>query len=599
MKTTTMPFEATLQVACQTMVDANTPRSIAMYELTQTYLVDSYNPTAFVQAVDELGFDVNWYLENEIGLLSKDYLVTNLLSKLPPKPGVPSDLSDQALLGFKKAEERNAVINSNWSPATDFPVAFKQLEDLGVPIDVIRDTVRSIVGRAPSLKVLNDELAWTTGASAGISSAYASAETKAEFGVTITPELASVLNKRDFVLNPLISAKPWCLIQGNLVTTVRKNIKTDRTIAEEADINGIFQRAIGKKLRRCLLRHGIDLRDQTSNQRACIQAYLRRLATLDLKDASYGVLYLPVMQVFPEDWGTLFDCTRSHKGTFSARKDAICQPSNADWFEYQMLSSMGNGYTFELESILFFAICRACGVPQDLVWVYGDDIIIPQSFVPLVTSVLGVFGLLVNTVKSFTEGTFFESCGVYSFAGADVTPFKIKDLLNEDKDCITLANKVRDYAHLYNNLDGCAKWCLPTWQMCVSRLRPHVRKQCRGPRGLGQFLFMNKNEANVTYSRKRGALLCHQLVPDLREYHAEWHGLMVVRLSQIGNSLKSHEGNRVLTPEQFFKNSWESRKLDRLIGTPHGNCFKKEVRRWVVKPIFCETSWYDYGWWKD
>lgn len=570
-----------------------------MYEITNTFLVDEYDPVGFSSAVDALGFDVNWYLENDIDRLSKDYLVTNLLSKLPPKPGAPSDLSEQALLGFQEAEQRNAAINQRWSPATDFPKAFQMLEEIGVPVDTIRDTVRSIIGRAPSLKTLNNELAWTTGASAGISSSYASAETKAEFGVMITPELAKALSCGDFDLNPLISAKPWCLIQGNLVTTVPKNMKTDRTIAMEPDINSLFQRAVGKRLRHCLLRQGIDLRDQTSNQRACIQAYARRLATLDLKDASNSVLYFPIMQVLPDDWAALIDCTRSHKGTFSSRKDAVCQPSDAEWFEYQMLSSMGNGYTFELESVMFFAICAACGVPQDQIWVYGDDIIIPQSSVSLVTRVLSVFGFSVNTVKSFTEGAFFESCGVYTFAGADVTPFKIKDLLHEDKDCITLANKVRDYAHIFNHFNGCAKWCLPTWQMCVSRIRPHVRKQCRGPRGLGQYLFVNRNEANVSYSRKRGALTCYQLVPEFREYHAEWQGLLVVRLTQIGSALQTYMGNRVLTPEQFFKNTWESRSLDRLIGTLRGNCFKKEVRRWAIKPIFCETSWYDYGWWKD
>jgi len=90
---------------------------------------------------------------------------------------------------------------------------------------------------------------------------------------------------------------------------------------------------------------------------------------------------------------------------------------------------MGNGFTFELESLIFYALtvatCRIEGIRPD-VTVYGDDIICPPSAVALLTSVFAFCGLTINKSKSYTEGPFRESCGTDYFKGVNVRPYYSK-----------------------------------------------------------------------------------------------------------------------------------------------------------------------------
>lgn len=91
---------------------------------------------------------------------------------------------------------------------------------------------------------------------------------------------------------------------------------------------------------------------------------------------------------------------------------------------------MGNGYTFELESLIFLSLTRAAcdvfGVNSSDVSVYGDDIICPSDVVPLLIQVLNLVGFEVNHSKSFVAGPFRESCGKDWFLGELVRPLFIK-----------------------------------------------------------------------------------------------------------------------------------------------------------------------------
>ncbi len=64
----------------------------------------------------------------------------------------------------------------------------------------------------------------------------------------------------------------------------------------------------------------------------------------------------------------------------------------------------------------------------DSVYVYGDDIIIPTDAVPFATKYLHLFGLKVNSHKSFSKGNFRESCGTDAYGGVDITPVYIRRL---------------------------------------------------------------------------------------------------------------------------------------------------------------------------
>jgi hypothetical protein len=91
---------------------------------------------------------------------------------------------------------------------------------------------------------------------------------------------------------------------------------------------------------------------------------------------------------------------------------------------------MGNSYTFELESLLFFgitwAVCNLLGLPCDQLSVYGDDIIAPAAARTKLQAVLQELGFTVNTEKSYSDGPFRESCGKDYFKGFDIRPFYLK-----------------------------------------------------------------------------------------------------------------------------------------------------------------------------
>lgn len=563
------PFEKTVFLALDFLERINTPRSYAIWSLCKEHLLNAYEPIVFKESVDALGLPVKWC---DINRFMVDYQATVLLSKLPPKHAT-SELSERAIAGFKESEARNAAINQQWLPSkSEFGPIIR--EDDRDRLALVRQHLVTILGRAPSLQTLMNEGEWTTGASVGISHATACLYTKAKEGVTITYPLARALLDEQVVYNDAINASSLILVPGNKVTTVPKDIATDRTIAMEPDINCFMQRSIGLRMNRRLKRFGIDLNDQSLNQKACMLAYARKSATIDLKNASNSVLLMPVMQTFPSDWARLIELTRSPHGSFDMRADI--RSRDAEWFEYSMLSSMGNGFTFELESTLFFSICLACGCEMSETYVYGDDIIVPQRCVDDVCRMLGYFGLEVNWRKSFTSGAFFESCGVYSYYGVDISPFKIKDLLYATKDSVVLLNKLRMFAHLYNRFDGCAKWVLPTWQMCLRWLPLKVRTKLKGPFG-SLCIWSNVSEAKPIFSKKKQGLLYGLLAPTLFWHFADDVYVLKARLLEV-------KGPYV--PGQT------------ITGKAMGQRVKDIVCGYNIITASCSSSWYDWGQWQ-
>lgn len=97
---------------------------------------------------------------------------------------------------------------------------------------------------------------------------------------------------------------------------------------------------------------------------------------------------------------------------------------------YNKFSSMGNGTTFVLETLIFSSICVAMGLKPREFAVYGDDIVVPSESVPLLMKTLRFIGFLPNEEKTHTVGPFRESCGVNAFNGVDITPFYLRDINN-------------------------------------------------------------------------------------------------------------------------------------------------------------------------
>lgn len=212
------------------------------------------------------------------------------------------------------------------------------------------------------------------------------------------------------------------IVGGSKITTVPKNSKTDRVICIEPDMNIYIQKGLGRVIRNRLMRWGIDLNDQSINQEMARLASIRGfLATIDLSAASDTISYELVRLLLPPDWFAALELCRSPEGVLPC----------GDKVTFHKFSSMGNGYTFELESLLFFAMCLAvCDAfdpgAEKYVSVYGDDIIIPCSVAPHLVDFFSECGFTVNQKKSFVEGPFRESCGKHYFLGVDVSPFYVR-----------------------------------------------------------------------------------------------------------------------------------------------------------------------------
>lgn len=466
----------------QNLEAINTPHSLAL-----SMLLTAGKEEDIITAIN-LPFSPRDYLERDARGFAGDYLASKLISKMPNV--LDLDLSAEAIRRFKIAESACRETNIRF---TRFDAIATLEEKHGISIESLRRAVNRIVGRAPSLISCGEAGGWGPGSNLDLKRSEATPEAKCG-SVSITYKLCKELERsgvwtRDHQI-PEWLLGPYKLVPGNIVTTVPKNAKTDRTIAIEPAVNGWFQKGVGAFLRKRLRRFGIDLNNQSLNQRAALRAQRFGFATLDLSAASDSIAWLVIQCLFPDDWLALFEATRSERGTFSTRNDVLGH--RAEWFEYQKVSSMGNGFTFELESVLFAAICLASGVPEYDIFVYGDDIIVPSEFTDAVVDTLTALGFSLNEEKSFREGCFFESCGVHVFNGCDVTPFVIKEMFHGPENYIHIANELRLFATRLGALGGSVRCFKSVYNRLLRSVPEPLR--ARGPAGGGLCIFSNPEE---------------------------------------------------------------------------------------------------------
>lgn len=286
--------------------------------------------------------------------------------------------------------------------------------------------------------------------------------------------------------------------QGNRFSTVPKTAITDRAIAAEPDINVFYQLAAGRTLRRNLFRStGWDLRraQEIHGQVACESSVTREFATLDLSNASDTVSKHLVKLLLPRLWYECLDDLRSHK-TFIEHK----------WVVLEKFSSMGNGFTFELETILFAALActvsEMSGLGGELgkdVFVYGDDIIVRDGAVRLLKSVLEFTGFELNESKSFFgDSPFRESCGQDFFGGVAVRPFFLKEIPRGPQDYLAFANGIRAQCERLA-LAG-SPLDLRAWFSVLDQIPAGIRS-CRGPKALGDIVIHDDEERWTTRTR--------------------------------------------------------------------------------------------------
>lgn len=227
---------------------------------------------------------------------------------------------------------------------------------------------------------------------------------------------------------------------SNRIELVPKDWRKDRTIACEPEGSMALQLAFDGWAKRRLRRFGQDLRDQTRNQHlAKIASIENHMVTVDFSSASDTISYSTVAWLFPSEWFYFLDQVRSshYRGVFGTGM-------------YNKFSSMGNGSTFCIETLIFSSLCYAVGSRDHSV--YGDDVIIRRKFFEPFLHMCKLFGFVVNREKTFSHGPIRESCGKEYFLGCDVTPVYIRNIDKRKAVQCHLINTLGRLTSPYENL---------------------------------------------------------------------------------------------------------------------------------------------------
>lgn len=276
--------------------------------------------------------------------------------------------------------------------------------------------ISRVLGPCPSINDL--DLEFGPGAATSCTK-KTSARWKLSSPLTASNSLFRVQRPVTETMPAWLLGKPWIPSLGAL-EFVPKSFKTYRSIIIEPLLNGIIQKGFGSYMKRKMFHAGIDLYDQSLNRERARVGSLEpsRFATIDLSRASDTLAYSLVMDLLPWDWFMALDSARS--GIISYRGSSIV---------LEKFSSMGNGFTFELESLIFKALARGIALAHDIddnSSVFGDDIIASRDHAILITNYFPDYGFTINSEKTFIDGNFRESCGGDYAFGVDVRPFFLK-----------------------------------------------------------------------------------------------------------------------------------------------------------------------------
>lgn len=290
---------------------------------------------------------------------------------------------------------------------------------------------------------------------------------------------------------------------GNRFTTVPKTALKDRGICVEPSINVAFQLDVGRFLKKRLKLSGLDLKEGQAKHRVCAQwaSVWGTVATIDLSNASDTLAKNLVKLLLPHEWYQLLESLRSP--TTAIRGKIV---------RLEKFSSMGNGYTFELETLVFAAVAHASAVldqsivlrPGKDLHVYGDDIIVPTCVAKTLIAALTFFGFTTNKEKTFLEGPFRESCGGDYFRGMPVRAHYLESIPSTPAELITLCNGLRRaYGPLFE------RYGLKAWRIAYNAIPKELR--LHGPSSLGDAVIHHPNWW-ANYREENGCGTCEGIV---------------------------------------------------------------------------------------
>lgn len=230
-------------------------------------------------------------------------------------------------------------------------------------------------------------------------------------------------------------------VKGGKLFFASKNAEISRTCCTEPNLDMLFQKAAGAFLELRLKRHfGICLSTQPDNNRelARLGSIDGSFGTTDLVSASDSIGLQRFLRYFPAGFlKTIMLASRSETAVLPDGRDVVLR----------MISTMGNGFTFPLQTLIFASVVRAvyqimgfpCNDPRTQFGVFGDDIIVRREAYDFTNKMLFKLGFEVNVRKSFNTGPFRESCGHDYVSGVNIrgvycvsleTPQEVSSLIN-------------------------------------------------------------------------------------------------------------------------------------------------------------------------
>lgn len=373
-----------------------------------------------------------------------DYAVCKFLSKY--KGDTAADLKKKAITAFKEAESKNRRANDRIRSGALSSAAIFCLDEA-------RRKIQSCL-RNVNLQEIFDCCEWGPGATATILAEDATVDQK-----ILEPRFSVSRLALPYAKLYLSNSRAWlsarwrvddvglcCLLDSEFsihdsgrFTTVPKDWKSERGIDVQPTLNIFLQKGVGQVIRRRLKRVGVDLDDQSRNQILASLAQRAGLATIDLAQASDSLCFELVRYLLPPDW---FRILRDFRAPSVEIEGSVVH--------LEKFSAMGNGYTFELESLIFWSLCEALrerfSLTDTPLGIYGDDIIIDARLSGALIALFKEVGFSVNVDKTFTEGRFYESCGKHYFDGVDVTPPYQKEVISDLPSAIRSANRLFRWA---------------------------------------------------------------------------------------------------------------------------------------------------------
>lgn len=440
-----------------------------------------------------------------------DYQITELLRKCSDLPVVTSDPKAKALDNFWDAEQLCANTNARL-----YNLRRQLSDDWFHPqgtskwkpfIKIWRRIVRDILGPLP-----HDLGVKFSSGSTFDDKRYILPQDKMSSRATVTQQAYEVIE-------PFWRHTLWCqslcaerpnrslpkTVLGNRFTTVPKDATQHRGICVEPSLNVTHQLHVGGVIRERLSMQGIDLNfGQPVHQRLAEQASKTlEIATIDLSSASDTVSLELCRLILPSLWLDLLESLRSPFTRIKKNGERI-------WHKNAKFSSMGNGFTFELETLIFFSLAKAVeefsGSKSSVVKVYGDDIIVDSWLAKLLVPALRFFGFKTNDRKTFIDDTpFRESCGSDYYRGVNVRGHYLESIPKEPIDWIKLANGIRRMAspdlHAFNDL-----YCYKrSWLRVISHMPTHIRR-CRGPARLGDICIHDHRSTWAISTRRKDGI---------------------------------------------------------------------------------------------